>query len=383
MAARANLAFLGQEDLVLSGTPEVTYFVEKYTAQTPFASRVDVVQFDNDSVNFGDESSATLPRSGDLITELYFKINFPQDVASVLDSVGTLMFHYVELYIGSQLVERLYGEYIEMKFDLEVPKGKQGTLDRLIGKRLASPYVYTPYTTYTIPIPFSILNKGIPICAIDEPILFRAVLNPSTTFTYPSTVISQKLDAYLHVEYTYLSEPELNYIKSRPRLALLEQVQRAEFFAPQGQNNVNCFLNFVNPVKELFFVIQNDSALGYDYSTTANGTTDQLNNMTLLFNSTDRISTDVGSPLFLRILQSLEFHTRVPDRLFYMYSFSIDPQSETPVGSVNLSRINNQILQLNLNTSSANRYIRIYAVNYNFLLVDKGQADVLFPNSGN
>lgn len=383
MAARANLAFLGQEDLVLSGSPEVTYFVEKYVGQTPFASRVDEVQFDNDSVIFGDECSVVLPRSGDLITELYFKINFPQGVASVLDSVGTLMFHYVELYIGSQLVERLYGEYIEMKFDLEIPKGKQGTLDRLIGKRLQTPYVYAPYTTYTIPIPFSVLKKGLPVCAIHEPIMFRAVMNPSTFFTYPQTIITQKLDAYLHVEYTYLADPEINFIKSNPRLALIEQVQRAEFFARSGQNNVNCFLNFVNPVKELFFVIQNDSALGYDYSTTTNGTTDQLSSLTLLFNSTDRISSDVGSPLFLRILQPLEFHTRVPDRLFYMYSFSLDPQSEAPVGSVNLSRISNQILQLTLNSSTANRYIRIYAVNYNFLLAEKGQADVLFPNSGN
>jgi hypothetical protein len=30
----------------------------------------------------------------------------------VLDSVATLMIQYVELYIGSELVERLYGEHL-------------------------------------------------------------------------------------------------------------------------------------------------------------------------------------------------------------------------------------------------------------------------------
>lgn len=384
MAARANLVFLGQEDIVLSGDPEVSYFVEKYKGQTHFASRLDQVEFDNNSIVFGTESQIILPKSGDLITEMYFKINFPTtELTSVLDSVGTLLIHYYELYIGNQIVERIYGEYIEMKFDLEVPKGKQGALNGLVGKRLQAPYVYTPYSSYTIPLQFSCLKKGLAICAMEEDVLVRIVFNPSSKFTSPPVNFTGNVKAYLHVEYTYLSQSESEFIKSRPRLALIEQVQRAEYFAQQGVETASCFLNFVNPVKELFFVIQNDSSAGYDYSNVAGGTTDQLNSLSLLFNSTDRIGPSVGTPLFLRIVQALEFHTRVPDRLFYMYSFSLDPQGDTPVGSVNLSRINNQILQLGLNPSTANRYIRVYAVNYNFMLTENGETTILFPNSGN
>lgn len=384
MAARANLAFLGQEDIVLSGDPEVSYFVEKYKGQTHFSSRVDQVEFDNNSIVFGTESQVVLPRSGDLITEMYFKINFPNiGATSVVDSVGTLMIHYFELYIGTQLIERIYGEYIEMKFDLEIPKGKQGALDGLIGKRLQAPYIYTPYSSYTIPLQFSCFKKGLAICAMDEDVLVRIVFNPAAKFTNPPVNFTDNVNAYLDVEYTYLPQNEIDFIKSRPRLALIDQVQRAEYFAAQGVVNANCFLNFVNPVKELFFVIQNDNAIGYDYSNVAGGTTDQLNTLSLLFNSTDRISPTVGTPLFLRTVQALEFHTRVPDRIFYMYSFSLDPQGDTPAGSVNLSRINNQILQLTLNPSTANRYIRVYAVSHNFMLTEKGETTVLFPNSGN
>lgn len=270
-----------------------------------------------------------------------------------------------------------------MKFDLEVPKGKQGALNGLVGKRLQAPYVYTPYSSYTIPLQFSCLKKGLAICAMEEDVLVRIVFNPSSKFTSPPVNFTGNVKAYLHVEYTYLSQSESEFIKSRPRLALIEQVQRAEYFAQQGVETASCFLNFVNPVKELFFVIQNDSSAGYDYSNVAGGTTDQLNSLSLLFNSTDRIGPSVGTPLFLRIVQALEFHTRVPDRLFYMYSFSLDPQGDTPVGSVNLSRINNQILQLGLNPSTANRYIRVYAVNYNFMLTENGETTILFPNSGN
>ena len=76
----------------------------------------------------------------------------------------------------------------------------------------------------------------------------------------------------------------------------------------------------------------------------------------------------------------MEFHTRVPGYYFYMYSFSLDPESMRPSGGVNLSRIQNQILKLNLNPSASSRAIRVYAVNYNFLEVKDGSATILFSN---
>jgi hypothetical protein len=89
---------------------------------------------------------------------------------------------------------------------------------------------------------------------------------------------------------------------------------------------------------------------------------------------------DVGTPLFLRVIQGLEFHTRVPNYYFYLYSFSLDPESRIPSGGVNLSRIQNQILKLNLNSSATNRNIRVYAVNYNYIYVHEGSATILFSN---
>ena len=55
MAGRATLSFIGPEEVFLSGEPEVTYFIEKYQARTPFASRVDVVSFYENHANFGTE----------------------------------------------------------------------------------------------------------------------------------------------------------------------------------------------------------------------------------------------------------------------------------------------------------------------------------------
>lgn len=375
MASRASLAFLGQEDIALSVDPQVTYFKEKYEGSSLFSSRVDKVQFDNGALVMGTENFIELPRSGDLITEMYLKVFLPPSLLSVVveESVGTLFIEHVEIYFGSELIERIYGEFIAMKYDIEVPQGKQPALKGLIGKgsQVAA-------ASYTIPLPFSILKKGIPLCAMKEHVTFRIVTNPTTTFTLPPIGITEPVTSYLHVEYTYLGQKEIEYIQQTPKIHVIEQVQLAEFFAPAGATAVRCNLGFSNVVKELFFVIQNQNALGYDFLASSN--VEQIASLELLFNSTERISTDVGSPLFLRVIQGLEFHTRVPVYYFYMYSFSLDPEARRPSGGVNLSRIQNQILKLNLNSSASARAIRVYAVNYNFVQVANGSATILFSN---
>ena len=174
----------------------------------------------------------------------------------------------------------------------------------------------------------------------------------------------------------------------KPRFQIFEQVQLNQFFAPYPLSTVHCRLDFYNPTKELFFVLQQDSARGYDYSNTATaasltgtiGTGDILNQLEFDFNTTTRIDPIVGTPQFLRIIQPLEFHTRVPDRLFYMYSFSLDPEGGDPAGSVNLSRIQAQNLYLSMNPNPTNVNIRVYAVSYNFLETSNNSAKVTFSN---
>ena len=376
MAGRASLAFLGQEDVVLSGLPEVTYFVERYTGQTQFAYRVDEVQFQSDMTVFGAETYSVVSKSGDLITNMYLRVDMPSAIppgSVVLNSVGTLMIKYIELYIGTQLIERLWGEFIEMKMDLEVPQTKQRALTTLTGRGSL-----TSMATYVIPIPFSCFKKGLPICAIEEDVTVRVLFYPSTMFSSINT--STEINPILNVEYTYLSQNEVDYIKKSPQIFIFEQVQRVEYFVPVGINTVTCPLQFSNPVKEMFLVIQNSTAQGYDYSNVTGGTTDQLSNLSLVFNTTERIAFNVGTPIFLRNIQALEFHTRIPDRLFYMYSFSLDPEGDEPTGHVNFSRIQFQNLILNMNASTSNRNIIVYATNYNFLTIDKGRAPVMFPN---
>ena len=151
---------------------------------------------------------------------MYLKVLYPTILqtngapSSVLDSVGTLMIDFIELYIGNLLIERIYGEYIDMKLDLEIPTGKQGALKGLIGKSPTSRTYSLPGSTYTIPLQFSCLKSGLPLFAFKESVYFRISFRPSTTFMYDtalqtSILYTLPVTAYLHVEYTYLSDAEI------------------------------------------------------------------------------------------------------------------------------------------------------------------------------
>jgi len=103
-------------------------------------------------------------------------------------------------------------------------------------------------------------------------------------------------------------------------------------------------------------------------------------NMKLEFNDEKIIDDKLADTTFLHALQPMLHHTRVPksDRKFYVYSFSLDPESYYPTGQVNMSRIQNKILSLELSESTKKRDIRIYAVSYNILRFEQGLAGLLF-----
>jgi hypothetical protein len=105
---------------------------------------------------------------------------------------------------------------------------------------------------------------------------------------------------------------------------------------------------------------------------------DNINNLELTLNGYEIIPRDIGNPLYLRVVQPMDYHTRVPGTNFYMYSFCLDPENPNPTGHINFGRISDQVLNLNLVLNPLPRVIRVYARSYNIFIVEKGIAKVLF-----
>lgn len=142
-------------------------------------------------------------------------------------------------------------------------------------------------------------------------------------------------------------------------------------------------LTFINPVRELYMVIQTSNALTnndlFSYSNIYQGTpVDILRNISLTFNNETRINSEIANYLYLRRAQPLNFHTRSPTRYIYSYSFSLFPENSEPSGQTNMSRIINKLLNVNINSQEFDVEVRVYARSYNILRIRNGLAGVIF-----
>jgi Large eukaryotic DNA virus major capsid protein len=63
-----------------------------------------------------------------------------------------------------------------------------------------------------------------------------------------------------------------------------------------------------------------------------------------------------------------------------VYSFALNPEQHQPSGTVNMSRIDNATLILNLTTGTDPVKLRLYAVNYNVLRVMAGMGGLAYSN---
>jgi hypothetical protein len=332
-----------------------------------FAHQVTRLQFPKD-VHFGDDISIWIAKVGDVaLGNMYLRVDWPA-TSTVDDSVGTRMIDFVELRYEDNLLERHYGESLELVNDLSVPAGKQQVLTTLLGKGMTS-----NLASYYIRMPFRL---NLPLCALDKPPVFRVRFLPSRQIS--SINWTKPINVNLFVDYVYVTKAERDYFKTAKLDYLTHTIQRLQFTVNANVATSTIMTEFTRPVKELYWVVQTDGAAAYDFT---NNGSEQLTSLRLQFNGTDVILPEIGTPLFLRTIQGLENHTRVPDRSFYMYTFALDPEHPTqPTGSINMSALTRQLHTLALTSCTSARQVRVYAVTHNVVRIANGSAASLFDN---
>lgn len=291
-----------------------------------------------------------------------------------VDSVGTYLVDKAELKIGGQLIQTLTGEMIEIYNDLTVPAENQPGLTLLTGKLDTAAAVQD--RTYYINLPFYFYGSSelaVPVCALQRQdmeiyVTFKSFLD----LVANNTVVNQQnVTASMIVEYAYLSEPEVNWMNSHVLDYVITQTQAATFRLAQG---TVVDLDFMGPVREILFVVQDDAATPYSY------VADQGLGALITFNGEDFADPTTTDYQFMHLIQPLERHTRQPDRSVYMYSLARRPQDPRPSGSINMSRIKQKKFQIFLpgTTSLITKELRVLAVSYNVLRVSNGLAGLMY-----
>ena len=329
--------------------------------------------------------------------------------SAYVNAVAAALIDTVELRIGGQLIETLTGEYIQNTMDMQTALENKPALTILYGKDDTSA-VYTP-RTYLVNLPFYFYREtglAIPLVALS-----RQDVELSFKFNYAGSgldigrainiqpfvaVPDQNLSVSLITEYAYLTGPELEYFKNKKLEYLVSQVQLSRQILPINSVGGYFQLNFVNPVVEFQIFIRNNRNIDINPSNiyTQNQITDYfdysnsgLQNMALYFNGQTAFSSTTVDAIYMGALEILDKHTGpafskgTPTSNIFMYSFSMKPEHvSNPSGHVNMSRIRQQILEINLTPEPEyEKQLSIYAVNYNIMRVQFGLGGLLFNSS--
>ena len=432
-SGRMQLASVGVQDTYLTGNPEITYFLKRFKRHTRFALETFDCGIDGSSgtnsdgnYSFGGRYRCTIPRKGDIIRSMFLRIELPALPNSdntfnvgYTDSIGHAIIEYADLIIGGRTIERITGEYMEIYSSFCVSESQQTAVTMLVGKTntktglgpastsnvITDKFYGTYPRTFIVPLPFyfhTYDSLGIPLSAltrheVEVEIKLRDLKNlyvqPSTTsnIVSSSNIVGSILQLSMPVEFVQLSDEENEYIANRSIDYVISQVQLSRFVINKNETKSSVLLGFVNPVKELFIVIQNQDIVTtgkndwFNFKNSQNSTFpkyEQLDSLELYFNGEPKLTSDVATSLYLRYVHPIQFHTRVPEeRAVYNYCFAIDPESHVPTGQVNMSRILNKLLKITTTSNTKDRDVRIYAVCHNILRINSGLAGLLFTGS--
>ena len=411
-----QLVAYGAQDIYLTGNPQITFFKVVYRRHTNFAVE-SIEQTFNGQADFGKRVTATISRNGDLIQQMYLEAVLPTtgagtgDFATWTYGVGNAFVKQAEIEIGGQLIDRQYGDWMNIWTELTTTEGKRKGYDNMVGNLAKSTLQegnLSSRVTQRLYIPLQFWfnrNPGLalPLIALQyHEVKLNLELRSSTELLQQDQTIStgQFLTCKLYVDYVYLDTDERRRFAQVSHEYLIEQVQftGAESIET-GSSSKNVTLNFNHPVKELIWShlgsVNNTSKRWFNYSGSHNGSADSFETALLQLNGHDRFS--VRSADYFRKVQNYEHHTRVPRvgsdvsgannvisvdgvvsavvgavatqgdavniqyfgefddarrQYIYSYSFALSPEEHQPSGTCNFSRIDNAVLQLKYNSAN-------------------------------
>ena len=121
-----QLVAYGAQDIYLTGNPQITFFKVVYRRHTNF-SMESIQQTFNGTTGYGNTVTATISRNGDLIKDMFLEVDLPViNTAGEYwsNSLGNVMIKKADIEIGGQLIDRHYGEWMDIWSELTVPQGK-------------------------------------------------------------------------------------------------------------------------------------------------------------------------------------------------------------------------------------------------------------------
>ena len=436
----------GSSDIYLTGNPHITLFKKVYRRHTHFAvESIEVIYDDTANISTNTRTfSVIIPKSGDLINQILFEIELPiiaSNNVSWVYGIGNAYIKKINISIGGQVIDTLYGDWMNIWGELTTSEGHRETYDEMVGNYsnltvanrtgqgqragLPANVVQRVY----VPLPFWFcrnIGQSIPLIALQNAEIkldfeFRP-FNELYIFTNAGgsdpEVTEAKINARLWIDYIFLDNDERRRFSQVAHEYLIEQLQW------NGGYNVNSTnlsrpveMQFNHPVKEIIWTnisnthntVSSSNTSGgnswFNYSKTTlnynNYDNDTFTSGRIVLNGQDKLTPRNAS--YFRKVQNYEAHTNIPRtptfnynttnatthningaQYIYTYSFALSPEEHQPSGTCNFSKLDTTYLNLTYDsndvTGGKSYILNIYAVNYNIFRIQGGQGGIAYSN---
>lgn len=404
MAGRSDIVISGIQDVFLTGNPQISYFLTRFSRYTKFTTQTLEMPFNGNPVRGQELSCQVSTSAGDMITNMTLKIFVDNEITSnVHDSFIRANIDYIDLYIGGQHIDRLTTDYISMY--LKLRSVETDDLNILSRESYNVNSHFSPTIPLYLNLPFYFYKHphlAIPVCAMykhglevrvkmREPVEFQTAYMP---VDYSENLKIKKIS--LNVDYHHLMEEEKAFFKSRPMEYIITQNQLArKIIKSTDIDKEHSFMcNFKNPVREFMFFLQHDA---WNKLTNRSNIYEELDYANMKINNVELFNgnhNDLSSHQFLNkyrspsdiVEENLIWHRssnyynqtfiplndilsfdavrnlntgytgsssvkpslgwfktfKVKNGLFYVYPLCIDPNTHEPTGHLNMSRISHQ-----------------------------------------
>ena len=266
-----QLVAYGAQDVYLTGNPQITFFKVVYRRHTNFAVE-NIEQVFNGAADFGRKVTCQISRNGDLITKMYLRVVLPgvafTDKWAWVSRVGHALIDNVELEIGGTRIDKQYGNWLNIWYELARNWAHDRGYDVMIGNTSELTTLSNSHDEAVLYIPLKFFNNrndglAIPLIALqyhEVKLNFefsqRDVCVNRVSGLVPSQLNSLSFQsASLFVDYVYLDTEERKRFAQAQHEYLIEQVQ---FTGSESVSTLNqkFRLNFNHPCKALYWALQ-------------------------------------------------------------------------------------------------------------------------------
>jgi hypothetical protein len=297
------------QDIYLTSNPQITFFKVVYRRHTNFAME-SIEQTFNGTADFNKRVTATISRNGDLIKDMWLELEFSATTGGAY-GLGNALVQKAELEIGGQLIDRQYGEWMNIWSELSVPEGKRAGYDEMVGNVPVTSTATDANEKLDVPLMFWFnRNPGLalPLIALQyHEVKLNLEFDENTDLGLSGSVTLDTCK--LWVDYIFLDTDERRRFAQVSHEYLIEQVQFTGDESVTATAGKRVDLNYNHPVKELIWVAQG-GATGRANNEPCQSLELTSTDIKLQLNGHDRFT--ARRPEYFLNVQTFKHHTHMP-----------------------------------------------------------------------